>query len=60
MMLNERLNHASWTELYKKIVYWELELNSAKDSGLYEVLVQQKSEANNLFPGLLRITICVG
>src|SRR5215212_1321742 len=49
MMLNERLNHATWTELYKKIVYWELELNSAKDSGLYEVLVQQKSEANNQF-----------
>jgi DNA-binding response OmpR family regulator len=49
MMLNERLNHATWAELYKKIVYWELELNSAKDSGLYEVLVQQKSEANNQF-----------
>lgn len=36
-----------WIEIYKKIVFWELEL--AQDSGLTEVLISQKKEANDLF-----------
>ena len=36
-----------WIEIYKKIVYWELELG--QDSGLAEVLTSQKKEANDLF-----------
>jgi len=36
-----------WIEIYKKIVYWELELG--QDSGLMEVLISQKKEANDLF-----------
>ena len=49
MMLNEPLSHSKWAELYKKIIHWELELEEAKDEGMYETLTYQKNEANNLF-----------
>ncbi len=38
-----------WVELYKKLVYWELELETINDSGLIEILESQKLEANSLF-----------
>lgn len=49
MTLNDRLSFADWVEVYKKLVFWELELESSKDQGMYEVLTMQKTEANNLF-----------
>ena len=38
-----------WIELYQKIVYWELELEKIQDSGMTEILLSQKKEANDLF-----------
>lgn len=49
MMLNERLDFSDWAELYKKLVYWELELDQSKETGMDEILQMQKSEANNQF-----------
>lgn len=49
MMLNDRLDAEEWTELYKKLVYWELELDQSKETGMDEILQMQKSEANNQF-----------
>jgi DNA-binding response OmpR family regulator len=43
----------SWIDIYKKIVYWELELEQTK-TGMEEVLKQQKHEANNLFTRYIR------
>ncbi len=41
--------HEEWAELYKKLVYWELELESINDSGLTQILESQKLEANGQF-----------
>ncbi|MFB0925581.1 MAG: response regulator, partial [Vicingaceae bacterium] len=49
MMLNDHLDEAEWVELYKKLVYWELELDGSKDSGMDEVFQMQKTEANAQF-----------
>jgi len=38
-----------WIGVYKKLVYWELELENISDSGMVEVLNSQKQEANSLF-----------
>jgi CheY-like chemotaxis protein len=38
-----------WAELYQKLVYWELELEDIEDSGMFEILESQKTEANNQF-----------
>lgn len=48
MRLNDNLSCSEWTEVYKQLVYWELELQGA-DSSMNDVLLMQKSEANNLF-----------
>ncbi len=49
MTLNERLNHQEWADVYKKLVYWELELEKSKDAGMYDILTMQKNEANAQF-----------
>lgn len=40
---------SEWVEVYKKIIYWELELESIDDSNMLEILLTQKKEANNYF-----------
>lgn len=49
MSLGDRMNWAEWTEVYKKLVYWELELDNSKDESMMEILKMQKSEASKLF-----------
>lgn len=49
MQLGGRLDAEEWADIYRKILYWELELQSADDSGMSEILNMQKKEANTLF-----------
>ena len=49
MRLTDPLDAEDWADLYGKLVYWELELESAQDSGMKEILGMQKKEANKLF-----------
>lgn len=49
MQMSGRLDTQEWMDLYKKLVYWELELDSIEDSGMQEILKMQKREANTLF-----------
>ena len=38
-----------WADLYKRLIYWELQLENIEDSGMFEILESQKLEANNQF-----------
>lgn len=38
-----------WVELYQRLLYWELQLETIEDSGMFEILESQKLEANNQF-----------
>ncbi len=49
MEISGRLNIAEWLDVYRKLVYWELELEKSGDEGMKEVLAQQKTEANSVF-----------
>jgi CheY-like chemotaxis protein len=49
MQLSGRLDATEWTDLYRKLVYWELELDRIEDKGMREILEMQKKEANSLF-----------
>lgn len=49
MNLSDRLSWKEWKEVYRKLVYWELELEKTNDESMYEILTSQKSEANLLF-----------
>ena len=41
--------HEEWAELYKKLIFWELELEGTADSGLMQILEDQKQQANTEF-----------
>ncbi len=49
MTLSDRLSYKDWADVYRRLVYWELELARSNDQSMYEILTSQKSEANNLF-----------
>lgn len=49
MALNSNPNYEEWKELYKKLVYWELEMSKSDSEEMMEVFQSQKAEANNDF-----------
>jgi CheY-like chemotaxis protein len=49
MTLNENLSYQEWVDVYKKLIYWELELEKLEDAGMHEILTLQKAEANVQF-----------
>lgn len=49
MRLMDTRNADEWVELYKKLVYWDIELASTQDQNIHEIFKSQKSEANQLF-----------
>jgi DNA-binding response OmpR family regulator len=48
-MISSASTFNDWTELYKKIVFWESELEKSTDPGMAEILKMQENEANNSF-----------
>ncbi|WP_420318387.1 PglZ domain-containing protein [Ekhidna sp.] len=42
-------DHYDWMEIYKKLVYWELEIDDTEDKSMVEVLSAQKVEADGNF-----------
>ena len=53
MQICDSLTTEDWIEVYKKIVFWELELENA-DSSMHEMLKMQKSEASNMFAKFIK------
>jgi len=49
MVLNSNPDHNEWMDIYKKLVYWELEMAKSDSPEMREVLQSQKSEANTEF-----------
>jgi CheY-like chemotaxis protein len=47
--INDNLNPEEWAELYKKIIYWELEMDKLQDKSMLDVLKMQKADANSQF-----------
>jgi DNA-binding response OmpR family regulator len=48
MQINESFSFDDWKEVYKKLVYWELELTDAENE-MNDLLRMQKTEANSGF-----------
>ena len=53
MQINDSLTADDWIELYRRLVYWELELE-ASDSPMSEMLSMQKTEANTAFAKFIK------
>jgi CheY-like chemotaxis protein len=56
--LGEQINNArnfnDWEDIYRKLVYWELELEYSDDASMFEVFRMQKSDAGNGFSRFIR------
>ena len=48
MQIVDSLTADDWKEVYKKLIYWDLELETSQ-TGMSEMLKMQKTEANRLF-----------
>lgn len=53
MQINDSFTADDWKEVYKKIVYWELEL-AESPTGMADLLKTQKTEANQVFGKFIR------
>ena len=53
MQINDSYTLEDWMDVYKRLVYWELEL-SETDSEMSDMLNMQKAEANNEFAKFVR------
>ena len=42
-------SYEDWSELYKKLIYWEIELENINDPNMTAILESQKVEANSQF-----------
>ncbi len=49
MALNDNPDEKEWSDIYKKLVYWELEMKKSDSPEMIEILKSQKDEANNEF-----------
>ncbi|HPF00289.1 MAG TPA: PglZ domain-containing protein [Bacteroidales bacterium] len=49
MEISPNLNFEEWSALYKKLIFWEIELQESGDESMLQILQTQKEEANKVF-----------
>ncbi|MDZ4823031.1 MAG: bifunctional response regulator/alkaline phosphatase family protein [Flavobacteriales bacterium] len=54
MRLGDRMDAGEWTEFYKKLIRWSMELQGIQDEGMSEILASQRMEANEQFSKFIR------
>jgi len=54
LLINQANTFNDWVDIYKKLAYWELELDENTDQGMKEVLVMQYNEANSQFARFIK------
>lgn len=49
MELNNNLDFEAWTDLYRKLIYWDIELDKSSNPEMREIFEMQRAEANKEF-----------
>ena len=49
MSLSTAMNKQEWIDIYKKLTFWELELDKTAEESVEDILSMQKTEANTQF-----------
>ena len=49
MRLQERLDHHDWLDIYRQLVYWDIDLAETADDNIHDIFSSQRREANRLF-----------
>lgn len=55
MQINDCVTYSDWANIYRKLIYWELELDSSENE-MRDLLQMQKVEANNAFSKYIKRT----
>ncbi|MFM1912872.1 MAG: hypothetical protein RIR51_710 [Bacteroidota bacterium] len=53
MRYQSYLNAEEWVEIYKKLTFWDLEIDRTENKSMAEVLLSQKEEANQHFSNFI-------
>jgi CheY-like chemotaxis protein len=54
MAFFNEMSHQDWVDIYKKLVYWDLEISQTENRSMAEVLETQRVEANVNFSKFIR------
>jgi CheY-like chemotaxis protein len=54
MRLGDRMDHNEWSDFYRKLVHWSMELQSTTDEGMNEIFRTQRLEANEQFSKFIK------
>ncbi len=54
LKINNSRNYSDWVEIYKELIFWELELRKSKENTMDEVFQLQKVEANSAFAKFIK------
>lgn len=54
MAFSDKMDFNDWAELYKKLVFWDLEISQTDNKNMLDVLESQKTEANINFFKFIR------
>ncbi len=49
VQINSGLNYEEWAEVYRKLINWEIKIDSSESVAMGDILSTQKSEANSEF-----------
>jgi DNA-binding response OmpR family regulator len=55
-LINNARTYEDWVNIYQTLVYWELELEKLKDSGMFQILQTQRTDANQNFSKFIKKT----
>lgn len=53
-MINNASTFSGWTDLYRKLTFWESELEKSSDPGMAEILNTQENDANKSFARFIK------
>ncbi|BDD03637.1 T9SS response regulator signal transducer PorX [Aureibacter tunicatorum] len=54
MAFSDYMDHEEWTDIYNKLIFWELEIEQSSDNSMSEVLEMQKTDANVNFTKFIK------
>ncbi len=54
MAFQDDMDHEEWIDIYKKLIYWELEIDETENKSMAEVFNMQKEEANSQFSRFIK------
>ena len=49
MQLSDRMSADEWIEMYRRLVYWDIELAGTEDDNIHDIFLSQKREAQAMY-----------